>query len=64
MAHSHPLSAIGYQPTMIDFTLTDEQREFRDMAHKFAEKTIRPCAPEADEKEDVQWEVIEKAHQA
>ena len=49
---------------MIDFTLTDEQREFRDMAHKFAEKTIRPCAAEADEKEEVPWEVIEKAHQA
>lgn len=49
---------------MIDFTLTDEQREFRDMAHKFAEKTIRPAAPEADEKEEVPWEVIEKAHQA
>ncbi len=49
---------------MIGFTLTDEQREFRDMAHKFAEKTIRPVAPEADEKEEVPWEVLEKAHQA
>lgn len=49
---------------MIGFTLTDEQREFRDMAHKFAEKTIRPAAPEADEREEVPWEVLEKAHQA
>ena len=49
---------------MIGFTLTDEQREFRDMAHKFAEKTIRPAAPEADEKEEVPWDVLEKAHQA
>jgi len=49
---------------MISFTLTDEQREFRDMAHKFAEKEIRPVAPEADEKEEVPWDVLEKAHQA
>ena len=49
---------------MIGFDLTDEQKEFRDMAHKFAEKTIRPAAPEADEKEEVPWEVIQKAHQA
>ncbi len=37
---------------MIDFELTPEQREFRDMAHRFAEKTIRPAAAEADEKEE------------
>ncbi len=49
---------------MIDFTLTDEQREFRDMAHKFAEKIIRPAAAEADEKEETPWEVLEKAHRA
>lgn len=49
---------------MIEFTLTDEQREFRDLAHKFAEKTIRPIAPEADEKQEVPWDVLEKAHQA
>ena len=49
---------------MISFCLTDEQREFRDMAHKFAEKTIRPAAAEADEKEEVPWGVLQKAHQA
>ena len=49
---------------MIDFALTDEQREFRDLAHKFAEKTIRPIAAEADENEEVPWDVLEKAHQA
>jgi len=49
---------------MIGFTLTDEQREFRELAHKFAEKTIRPIAAEADEDEEVPWEVLEKAHQA
>ena len=49
---------------MIGFDFTDEQREFRDMAHKFAEKTIRPAAGEADENEAVPWDVLEKAHQA
>ncbi len=49
---------------MIEFALTDEQREFRDLAHKFAEKTIRPIAAEADEKEEVPWDVVKKAHQA
>ncbi len=48
---------------MIGFDLTDEQREFRDLAHRFAEKTIRPVAPEADETEELPWEVLEKAHQ-
>ncbi len=49
---------------MIDFSLTDEQRELRGLARKFAEKTIRPAAPAADETEEVPWEVLEKAHQA
>ncbi len=49
---------------MIDFTLTDEQREFRDLARQFAEKTIRPAAPAADEKEKVPWDVLGKALQA
>ena len=29
---------------MIDFTLTDEQRNLREMAHDFAVKEIRPVA--------------------
>ncbi len=49
---------------MIGFDLTDEQREFRDLAHKFAAETIRPVAPEADEKEEVPWEVLRRANQA
>jgi alkylation response protein AidB-like acyl-CoA dehydrogenase len=49
---------------MIAFDLTDEQREMRDLAHRFAEKEIRPIAAEFDEQEKVPWEVIRKAHQA
>jgi acyl-CoA dehydrogenase len=33
---------------MIDFTLTEEQRDMREMAHAFAEKEIRPRAWELD----------------
>lgn len=48
---------------MIGFELSDEQRDFRDLAHRFAEDTIRPAAVEADEKEEVPWDVLKKAHQ-
>lgn len=49
---------------MIDFELTPEQREFRELAHRFAEKTIRPAAAEADEREEVPWAVLTKAGEA
>jgi alkylation response protein AidB-like acyl-CoA dehydrogenase len=48
---------------MIDFSLTDEQKQIRDWAHKFAEQEIRPVAQEYDEKEEMPWPVIEKAHE-
>jgi acyl-CoA dehydrogenase len=46
---------------MVDFTLTDEQKNLREMAHDFAVKEIRPVAWEYDR--DGTWpeEVIEKA---
>ncbi len=46
---------------MVDFTLTDEQKSMREMAHEFAEKEIRPVAWEFDR--DATWpgEIIEKA---
>ncbi len=33
---------------MVDFTLTDEQKNLRELAHDFAEKEIRPVAWEYD----------------
>ena len=33
---------------MVDFTLTDEQKALREMAHDFAVKEIRPVAWEYD----------------
>jgi acyl-CoA dehydrogenase len=46
---------------MLDFTLTDQQRNIRELAHDFAEKEIRPVAWEYDR--DATWpqEIIKKA---
>ncbi len=49
---------------MIAFDLTDEQREMRELAHRFAEQEIRPIAAEYDEREEVPWDVIRKAVQS
>jgi acyl-CoA dehydrogenase len=48
---------------LVDFTLTDEQKDLRELAHNFAEKEIRPVAWEYDR--DAVWpqEIIEKAHE-
>ena len=46
---------------MVDFTLTDEQKALREMAHDFAEKEIRPVAWEYDEHGTWPGEILEKA---
>jgi alkylation response protein AidB-like acyl-CoA dehydrogenase len=46
---------------MIAFELTQEQHMFRNLARQFAEEVIRPTAPEADEKEELPWEVLRQA---
>jgi acyl-CoA dehydrogenase len=46
---------------MVDFTLTDEQRSLREMAHDFAVKEIRPVAWEYDRDGTWPQEIIEKA---
>ena len=46
---------------MIDFTLTDEQKDLRELAHNFAEKEIRPVAWDYDRDSTWPQEVIEKA---
>ena len=47
---------------MIGFELTEEQRNMQEMAHEFAEKEMRPVAPEYDEKEEFPWPVLKKAY--
>jgi acyl-CoA dehydrogenase len=46
---------------MVDFTLTDEQKDLREMAHNFAEKEIRPVAWELDKEGTWPKDVLEKA---
>ena len=46
---------------MVDFTLTDEQKALREMAHDFAEKEIRPVAWAYDREGTWPQEIIEKA---
>jgi acyl-CoA dehydrogenase len=46
---------------MVDFTLTDEQKNLRDLAHDFAEKEIRPVAWEYDRDGTWPQEIIDKA---
>jgi acyl-CoA dehydrogenase len=48
---------------MVDFTLTDEQKNLRELAHDFAEKEIRPVAWELDK--DGAWPqaIFDKAHE-
>jgi acyl-CoA dehydrogenase len=46
---------------VVDFTLTDEQKALREMAHDFAEKEMRPVAWEYDKEGDWPQPVLEKA---
>ena len=48
---------------MVDFTLTDEQKDLRELAHDFAEKEIRPVAWELDQDGGWPQAIIEKAHE-
>ena len=45
----------------MDFTLTDEQKDLRELAHNFAEKEIRKVAWEYDKDGTWPQEIIEKA---
>ena len=45
----------------MDFRLTDEQVEFKDRCHRFAEQVIRPAAAEHDREQTVPWEIIREA---
>jgi acyl-CoA dehydrogenase len=46
---------------VVDFTLTDEQKDIRQLAHDFAEKDIRSVAWECDKDSTFPHEVIKKA---
>ena len=46
---------------MVDLTLTDEQKDLRELAHSFAEKDIRPVAWEYDKEGTWPEDVLKKA---
>ena len=46
---------------MVDFNLTDEQKDIRELAHDFAEKEIRPKAWDYDRDGTFPKDIIEKA---
>jgi acyl-CoA dehydrogenase len=48
---------------VVDFTLTDEQKDLRELAHNFAEREIRPVAWDYDRDATFPKEIIEKAHE-
>ena len=45
----------------MDFTLSDEQRQLQQLARDFTRKEIMPIAAEYDQKEELPWQVVEKA---
>ena len=49
---------------MISFQLTEEQEQMQKCARDFAAAEIIPIAAEYDEKEEIPWQVIEKAYEA
>jgi acyl-CoA dehydrogenase len=46
---------------VVDFSLTDEQKDMREMAHNFAEKEMRPVAWELDKDGGWPADIIQKA---
>jgi len=48
---------------VVDFTVTDEQKALRELAHDFATKEIRPVAWEYDREGTWPQAIIEKAHE-
>jgi len=46
---------------LVDFTLTDEQKDLRELAHNFAEKEIRPVAWDYDRDGTWPQDIIDKA---
>ena len=48
----------------MDYFLTDEQQEIRNIARQIAEEKIKPVRAELDEKEEFPWEIMKVLAQA
>lgn len=62
MLMEHDTVTKPHEPQM-HFDLSEDQRQFQELAHSFAENQVRPVAPYYDETEEFPWEVIRKAHE-
>jgi len=47
----------------LSFALTDDQKEFLQLAETFTANEIIPAAPELDRTGAYPWEIIKKAHE-
>lgn len=47
----------------VHFDLSDEQKQFQELAHLFADNEIRPVAPHYDENEEFPWDLMKKANE-
>jgi len=48
----------------MDYFLTEEQQEIRDLARQIAEEKVKPVRAELDEKEEFPWEIMKVLAQA
>lgn len=46
----------------ISFELSDEQKEFQDVARKFTREEIIPVAAKYDQSGEYPWDIVKKAH--
>jgi alkylation response protein AidB-like acyl-CoA dehydrogenase len=44
----------------MDFSLNEEQRQFRDVVHSFVAREVRPFAAEVDETGEFNWQAVRK----
>src|SRR3990172_1273021 len=47
---------------MVEFELSDEQKLMEKTAHEFAEREMRPLSLEQDQKGEMSWDIVKKAH--
>lgn len=59
---SFTTSSVQRSSAGFNLTLTDEQREFQDLARKFTREEIIPKAPHHDKTGEFPWDIVKKAH--
>merc|ERR1712055_1149417 len=58
-----PQAATATQSMGLNFTVTEEQQEFLDLAEQFTRNEIIPVAPHYDRTGEYPWPVLKKAHE-